>query len=608
MGKTIITQLKNAIIEWRILISHFLQTILTKKQTSWLLITSGIVIFFFSVFLPASATSIQLINHIEGLQDPLLKNVSKSLTVIQNSHGNPVDVDLIQYWYEHSNKAIKIALQPYGYFTPHITSHLQRISPNLYHANFTIDPGVPTIIREIQVKISGEGANLALWQRLRARLPIKVGEVFNSENYEKSKQLLSDAANRRGFLHAKFHVSEVQVNTDTHTAVIVLQFDTGIRYYFGDFHFQQSAYSERFLRRFIWLKPGDPYSPSEVTRLQQNLVNSGFFQQVNVTPEEINPNQPIIPVNIQLAPLAARQYLIGGGYGTDTGIRGTLGINFRRVTKTGQQFKGLIQGSQKNSSLITEYTIPGNDPLTERYAISGVVENSRPQSFQNRVKKISVSYITSPTYWQRTIALSYQQDINQNADFINRHTHSLYPSLTYFYLNARDPIYSPNGSKISISTLAGAQYLGSSTSFAQIQTMGKLIISPWDGTRFLFRGNLGFTAVKDSRNLPLSMRFFAGGTNSVRGYGFEDLGPGTFLLIGSAEAQQRIYGKWYISTFLDSGNAIDHFPKLNDLKRAVGAGLVFVTPVGPIELSLAKPIHDPFNKKWRLQFTVGPDL
>jgi translocation and assembly module TamA len=94
----------------------------------------------------------------------------------------------------------------------------------------------------------------------------------------------------------------------------------------------------------------------------------------------------------------------------------------------------------------------------------------------------------------------------------------------------------------------------------------------------------------------------------VRGYGYQTLGPGTKLAVASAELQQAVYEDWYVGVFFDAGNAADSFDHYSDIKKSTGAGLIYMSPVGPIELSIARAIADPSNKPLHFQLSMGPDL
>jgi translocation and assembly module TamA len=133
-------------------------------------------------------------------------------------------------------------------------------------------------------------------------------------------------------------------------------------------------------------------------------------------------------------------------------------------------------------------------------------------------------------------------------------------------------------------------------------------------SRLLLRGKLGVIQAAAFSDLPPSQRFFAGGDQSVRGYGYQELGPensagdvigGQYLTVASIEADYLLYGNFGVAAFFDAGNAGDSF--LPSLKKGVGIGLRYRSPVGMIRLDFAHPLDDPDND-FRIHISIGSDL
>jgi translocation and assembly module TamA len=124
----------------------------------------------------------------------------------------------------------------------------------------------------------------------------------------------------------------------------------------------------------------------------------------------------------------------------------------------------------------------------------------------------------------------------------------------------------------------------------------------------------GHTSVKDFDNLPATLRFYAGGDQSVRGYAYNSLGPldslgsvagGKYLLVGSIEYEHRLFEKWSAATFYDVGNAYNSSSE--DFKEGAGVGLRWRSPIGPlrVDVSWALSLEE---HPWRFHLVVGPDL
>ena len=138
-----------------------------------------------------------------------------------------------------------------------------------------------------------------------------------------------------------------------------------------------------------------------------------------------------------------------------------------------------------------------------------------------------------------------------------------------------------------------------------MQVNAKKLQSLSNKNRLVLHGTIGHTEVTDLNRLPLFLRFYTGGTQNIRGYAFQSIGPGRHLLEMSAEIQHEIYPAWYLGLFYDTGNASERL--LPRLKRGVGTGIVWLSPVGAIQLSIAKALDAP-GRPLRIQFNMGPDL
>ncbi|MGH8443621.1 MAG: autotransporter assembly complex protein TamA, partial [Solimonas sp.] len=154
----------------------------------------------------------------------------------------------------------------------------------------------------------------------------------------------------------------------------------------------------------------------------------------------------------------------------------------------------------------------------------------------------------------------------------------------------------------------------STVSFVQAHAILKAAWPVLQRSRLLLRYEYGANWVEDFGRLPASQRFFAGGDESVRGYGYQKLAPedadgnvigGNFLTTFSAEMETPVWGNWGVAVFGDGGGASDHVAP--DLHYGVGAGVRYRSPVGSIRLDLAHPL-DRDESPVRLHFGVRVGL
>jgi translocation and assembly module TamA len=101
-------------------------------------------------------------------------------------------------------------------------------------------------------------------------------------------------------------------------------------------------------------------------------------------------------------------------------------------------------------------------------------------------------------------------------------------------------------------------------------------------------------------SLPPDQRFYGGGSNTIRGYRYQSVGPvfagtldpigGTEIEAASIEFRQRIVGNFGAAAFIDGGAVTASSSGVpNDFRIGVGLGLRYYTPIGPIRLDVAMP-------------------
>ena len=111
------------------------------------------------------------------------------------------------------------------------------------------------------------------------------------------------------------------------------------------------------------------------------------------------------------------------------------------------------------------------------------------------------------------------------------------------------------------------------------------------------------------------MRFFAGGSQSIRGYQYETVTPvdatdayigGRYLTAGSFEYGYQFAEKWRIGLFVDAGTSTNDFSE--PVSIGVGTGIRWMTPIGPVKVDFAVPVNSDTDTKYTFHLYIGPEL
>ncbi|MGH8397933.1 MAG: autotransporter assembly complex protein TamA [Gammaproteobacteria bacterium] len=550
---------------------------------------------------------------VRGVNGSLLKNVLAYLSINTYRDSPTLNQSLVGRLNARAPQEIKTALEPFGYYQPEVKSNLEE-TPTGWTAIYTITPGTPVLVRTVDVEISGAGKDDKAFKKFLAELPIKSGQQLDQPGYESLKQRLQQIAAHHGYLDAQYTQSTLRVDPQQHWADISLHFQTGPRYYFGAVMFVQDFMSTKFLAQYVTFKPGDPYDAGKVLVLEYALNDSGYFASVDV---EVQRKQTTverhIPIRIVLTPGKRNKYILGIGYGTDTGPRMTLGWENRRLNGEGHKFSVLGQYSHILTSTQINYTVPTPNGAQLVYSLANVRQVLG--SGVAYTTAVGVNRYTSLNAWSWD---QYLQLSHNRSDFVTEPSTIstlLLPGSTFSRVVTDDPIFPSHGYRASLDLRGASQTLGSSTSFLRADLSAKLILTIAPDTRLLLRGEVGATATRDFDALPLSQRFFTGGDMTVRGFAYNSIGPtdqygnvigGKDMMVGSIEVDHmfgRIFG---VAAFVDAGNVFNSFTV--SLEKGVGVGLRWRTPVGMVRLDFAHPVKRPDLDRVRIHFSIGTDL
>nr|HAT8712681.1 BamA/TamA family outer membrane protein [Legionella jordanis] len=533
---------------------------------------------------------------ISGVEDVVVHNIEERLKELAN------EKQLSTQSKEELKTQVAKAMEPYGYFKPDID--VSGSNP----LKITINPGPQIHISGIRVEIKGEGSDNYSIKKVLQPLPIKKGDPLNTIKYEDLKQSLLNAAEHQGFLRANFEKAEILIQAEDNTAYISLILNTGQQFYFGQVKFDPTYISPELLRRYIPFQYGQPYSTDQILTLNNQLSASGYFSNVSIKPEL--DSERYIPVDVHLQPAPRNNYSLGVGFGTDTGLRGRLGYHVIPVNRAGHKFNAIALGSFKENGIQGQYVIPGTNPITDQYSISGNLAHLNYDSGSSSSFLLSGAQQHTTPRFQRTLSLNGLFERFNYVATPKEEKDTLFPKMTFTWTNAENKLFTPTGYALTLTGLGASKAILSEVNFGQIAANFKAALTVEAiRTRFYFHSIQGITAIHDVNQMPLSLAFLLGGSDNLKAYSYNSLGPGKILTYNGFEIQKETVKNWYFVTFFDSGDV--YMPISRNLKNDAGIGLMWVSPVGPIKIGVAQALDDRFNrndKKPKLVINMGPDL
>ena len=574
----------------------------------------GIFLFLYLLGIASPIYALSLSIEVYGVSEAEKENVLAYLKIEKEKGQTDLLPSRIRRLHAQAPGEIKRALQPFGYYEVLVRSRLIK-DKDSWIARYEIEPGLPVIISKIDIRVTDSAEQQVKIQKYLAELPIKIGDRLQHAAYENIKKALMQLAIQSGHLDAVYTQSRIDVDLKKKTAAIVLELTSGPRYRFGSITIMQDAYDEDFLRRYIKIQQGEYYDPTALLKLQADLSNSGLFERIDIEPRRDLSIGGEVPIYLHLTESKPRKWKFGLGYGTDTGFRGNI-RHTRRLGRRGHKIGFDLLASENIQSLLGTYIIPLKNPISEEMAYTARVSNETTDSRDSKIASLSGSYSSMQGNWRRVVSLNYEYEDFTVAEQTDE-TLFLFPILSWSRTWADDRIYPTHGRRYHLKLLGASDQILSDANFLQAQVNGKWVLNLGSRNRLLTRAEVGATMVDNILELPASKRFYAGGDTSIRGYGYEELGPvnalgevvgGKYLLIGSIELDHRLSEKWSVAAFYDAGNALNDFDDLSDqIAEGAGFGVRWHSPVGPVRVDFAWALTEPYEG-FRLHLVIGPDL
>jgi translocation and assembly module TamA len=553
---------------------------------------------------------------VRGVENEARKNVLAALALPPGmvTEGR-VDRRWLERFADQAPRRVTEALRPFGFYDARATASLEEIDPGRsYRLVVTVTPGEPVRVGEVRVGVEGDGRDDPALRKLADSFPLRAGDVLRQDLYEEAKGALKARALDRGYLEADFSTRRIVVDPRVKSAEIDLVLVTGPGFLFGETLIHGApAFPDKFLRRYMAYEPGAPFSYARLGQTQLNFLDSDRFRDVIVTPRLEMAQERRVPVSIQLVPSARRRLRPGIGYGTDTGARFSLRYKDVNMLHRGHELSSDFLVAELRQDLNAAYIVPSPRNLNSLTALRAGLEREQPDTYERSSLFVELERVRG--FKQGMTGSVFLRLLRENFSIGEEDDTSVLvlPGLRFSRRGYADPVRPRKGYLLTAEARGAHQDIGSDTGLLQAIGSGNVLVPLPARFSVFARVKAGATWQNEPlRELPPSLRFFAGGDQSVRGYGYQELGPrdenddvvgGKNLLVGSVELERALGENWGVALFYDAGNAFDSFSDY-EIFEGAGIGLRRYTPVGPIRVDIARQLGVP-DPSYRLHVGVG---
>ncbi|MBZ5498223.1 MAG: BamA/TamA family outer membrane protein [Acidobacteriia bacterium] len=469
---------------------------------------------------------------------------------------------------------------------------------------------------------------------LAVKMRLKEGGPYSPNLAEYDRQAILAAYNDAGFLQpaVSYRIDDSD-NSDKYA--VTFQITEGEQSFvdkivvLGKERTRESVIAKR-----IKLKQDGPLSLGKMLETQQALYSTGVFDLVRVNPqnpESAAPYQNVI-VRVQEArPLTLRY---GFGYQEREKVRGILEVSDLNIFGLGQSVDLSLRGSAIEQAGILSFKQPQVRflPVDSYMTFSG--SKKQQISFDERRLDLSYQYshaISNHTWNMLRYSFTNVRVSQVTPDLLREETPRNLSTISAFYVNdTRDNYLDPIKGFFTSTDLGFTLNHGGHGYYASLYTQnsyyrklkGPLLMASSFRMGLLFP-IAGDTSVPVGERIPISERFFAGGSASLRGFSTDLAGPlglnhepigGNALLIGNLELRAPMVNPLELAVFYDGGNVFSSMSaiRLSEVSHTVGVGLRVKTPLGPIRidygvnLNLSATLRSLGYKQGHFFLTIGP--
>lgn len=494
------------------------------------------------------------------------------------------------------------ALQAYGFYNAQV--NIEAANSNSFNIALTLGK-LTKVGNQSQITIRGMGTGTSVFQELDSpdnssqQLITSPGGALNFVQYDNAKSTITNLAQANGFFDGKFETNKIDVNRDTNTATWNIDYNTGQRYRLGQITLSEPYIKEELIRNVIKLKSGDYYQENKLSESVIRLYRTKWYDGVQ-TQNSINQDSKTVDVTYRFLKASPNRIDLSLGYDTAEQIRAQATYDRKYINTNGDNLQADTYLSKWTQKLKVNYSRPINsDPLNSSLNFGFEVNREYLKAYDNYAKNFALNaqYIYSPIDdWQYIIGLNHRRD------FWYENDKSQQTKLSYYTLSLqRHSIFT--NIKLRVESNKGLTNITKDTASYTQWSAGADHLFTFGENGLKLRAKIAKLSTNDFWALPPTLRLYAGGQNSVRGYGLDSISEykgiegvgGLALNEFSIEYQQGIITNLKTAVFVDAGQVSEKF-KLNKMNYGAGVGVRYYLPVGYANFDIAYPLKPGF--KW----------
>jgi len=548
--------------------------------------------------------------------EDIVKLIKNTIKLYRLAKIAPLNKIGLEFRVQNDEIEINKILKSYGYYSGKILTTVDyNVSPALVKLNLEL--GSQYKIENTYIKYKDYTPALAPTSLKQSGLPN--GSPAISKNILASIDNFSKWLDNNGYPFAKIIKTKYIIDYKTKTLVAKVLVKQGILVHMGDIIVaKDSSVNSEYLNSIKTWKYGDIWNDRKVNRYINKLSQKNIFGKISIKPyvedskkidyteHKLN-DKPII-YNALLEIVDSAQRSVGGGlnYETDRGPGVQAFWEHRNIFSSTESLRISTEISKNEQLADISFKIPDFLTANQNLLASIWINNNRTDAYDQKSAWTGLNIERRfLRYWRFSIGTTLESGRIKEANKKSSGYTMFGVPLNLIYTSTMRPLDRTKGIAVAVQI---TPYTGTYTEYFSI-LYGKLDINTYypivgdDKVVLALRTTVGSLFNDDAYSIPASIRFYAGGGGSVRGYKYQSIGPknknnnpigGSSLIEINFEARIKITDTIGIVPFIDGGNVFaDARPSINDKALLWGAGLGFryYTAIGPLRLDLATPLN-----------------
>jgi translocation and assembly module TamA len=551
---------------------------------------------------------------------PLRKILETYLDLSRYQSRDDIGEDQLKFMLATASAQVTDLVSTEGYFAP-VTKITVQDDGKGKLVKVVVDPGQRTTISAVDIDVAG-AVTTEEPQRvtaIRSSWSLQPGQAFRQEDWDTAKEEGLQILQKSRYAAARLTASQARIEADQHDAQLSASYDSGPAFTLGELQISGTKrYPAQIIRNVNPLTPGEAYSAERLLALQRQIQNTPYFSNVIVSIDDDPAHSDMTPVKVQVSEFPAQRIRGGVGYSTDTGAQIEGRYSHYNVFNRAWTFDSQVKLEQERQYGKLELAMP---PDSKSFVNSVNVSQDRTtlEGVDLRSFRVGVKRARSREFYDTAYTLDYYSDQLQqeNGAVLPPDTvtspgihHALVPGFSWARRDVDDAIFPRRGHLLSLQAGFALKGLLTDQTFTRLDTRYRLYVPVGKRDLMIFRTEAGAVFTKgSSTQVPASLLFRAGGSDSVRGYDYQSIGnekdgtvyPNKYLLTGSAEYQHWFNQQWGAAVFYDIGTTADNWSN-KQFFTGTGVGARWRSPVGVINADLAYGVQ---AKQFRPHISLG---